>query len=123
MNNENINIRILIGQELGEIYLVVQQYINNKWQHYPSNKYCGNYLVGKKIKEILKYNIEDVRKNDRNDLLKFKITNNIYVYINEYSILKNYSELKDLNKLIIKNLVYQKISDKTVLVKKLHKKV
>lgn len=123
MNNKNINIRILIGQELGEIYLVVQQYVNNKWQHYPSNKYCGNYLVGKKIKEILKYNIEDVRKNDRNDLLKFKITNNIYVYINEYSILKNYSELKDLNKLIIKNLVYQKISDKTVLVKKVHKNI
>ena len=49
MNNTNINTRILIGQELGEIYLIVQQYINDKWQHHPSSKYRGNYFVDKKM--------------------------------------------------------------------------
>lgn len=123
MNNTNINTRILIGQELGEIYLIVQQYINDKWQYHPSSKYRGNYFVDKKIKEILKYNITNVRKSEKKDLLKFKITDNACVYINEYSTLKDFPELKILNKLILKDLICQKISKKTILVKDAQQKI
>lgn len=111
------NTRILIGQELGEIYLMMQQYINNKWQYHPNHKYRGNYFVNKKIKELLKYDIQNVRKGAKNDLVKFKIAENVYVYINDYSVIKDYPELKNLNKVIMTKIICQKLSNNMILVK------
>ena len=115
------NTRILIGQELGEIYLIIQEYVNNKWQNHPKNYYRGNYLVKKKLKELLKYNINGIRKSKKNDLIKFKIENSIYVYVSDYSIIKQNPELKSLKTAINKNLVYQKIANGFVLKKDKHK--
>ena len=115
------NTRILIGQELGEIYLIIQEYVNNKWQNHPKNYYRGNYLVKKKLKELLKYNINGIRKSKKNDLIKFKIENNIYVYVIDYSIIKQNPELKSLKTAINKNLVYQKIINGFTLKKDKHK--
>ena len=36
------NTRILIGQNLGEAYLVVQRLIDNKWKSHPKSIYRGN---------------------------------------------------------------------------------
>lgn len=115
-NISQVNIRILIGQELGEIYLIMQQYINNKWQHHPDHKYRGGYFVNKKIKELLKYNIQNIRKGSKNDLVKFKIADNICVYINDYSVVKDYPELSDLNKVLTKKIICKKLSSKMILV-------
>ncbi len=82
---ENIlqsNKRILIGQELGEIYLIIQEYINNKWQSQPKHNYRGNYFVMKKIKELLKYDINDICTGNKRECKKFCV--NTYFPIRNY---------------------------------------
>lgn len=112
MENEmKINTRVLIGQELGEIYFIIQGFINNKWQSYPNSHYRGNYFVNKKLKELLKYNINNVRKSKKSDLIRFKIEDNIYVYINDYSLIKEYPELKSINKIVLKHQIRKKIGE------------
>ncbi len=106
------NTRILIGQNLGEAYLVVQRLIDNKWKSHPKSIYRGNYHVNKKIKALLKHNIDNVRKNTKNDFVKFKVAG-IYVYVNDYSQIKNLPEFKTLND----RLALQMLSQKMVLIK------
>lgn len=115
--------RILIGQELGEAYLVVQKYRNNKWQHQSKDKYRGNYYVDKKIRELLKQNIHGIRKDAEKDIVKFKVNENIAVYINEYSSLKDYPELKLLDQTLTMKIICQKVAKKIALVKNLPYKI
>lgn len=112
-----VNTRILIGQELGEVYLIIQQFINNKWQHHPNHKYRGKYFVDKKLNELLKYDICNVRKGKKTDVIKFKVAENTNVYLNDYSIIKDYPEIKKLDKRLTKKLIYQKMSNKMVTIK------
>ncbi len=123
---ENImmpNKRILIGQELGEAYLVVQKYRNNKWQHQSKDKYRGNYYVDKKVKDLLKQNIHDILKDDKKDIVKFKVDENIAVYINEYSSLKDYPELKLLDQTLTMRIICQKVAKNIALAKNLPYKI
>ena len=50
--DKSFNTRILIGNELGENYFIIQELVNDKWHVYPQNCYRGNYFVRKKIKEL-----------------------------------------------------------------------
>lgn len=120
-NAINGNLRILIGQYLGESYLVIQNYINNKWQH--SNKYRGNYFVEKKLKELLNGSVHSVRRNNKNDMIKFRISHNAHVYISDYSLIKDYPELKDLNRALIKGIIGDKVSNQVTLVRTKHKQL
>lgn len=122
-NAINGNVRILIGQYLGESYLVIQNYINNKWQHSNSNKYRGNYFVEKKLKELLNGSVHSVRRNNKNDMIKFRISHNAHVYISDYSLIKDYPELKDLNRALIKGIIGDKISNQVTLVRTKHKQL
>ncbi len=119
----NSNMRILIGQYLGESYLVIQNYINNKWQHNDNNKYRGNYFVEKKLKELLNGSIHSIRKNNKNDMIKFRIADNAHVYISDYSLIKNYPELKDLNRALVKGVIGDKVSNQVTLVKTKHRQL
>lgn len=118
----NGNMRVLIGQYLGESYLVIQNYINNKWQH-SNNKYRGNYFVEKKLKELLNGSVHSIRKNNKNDMIKFRISHNTHVYISDYSLIKNYPELKDLNRALIKGVIGDKVSNQVTLVRTKHKQL
>lgn len=122
-NAINGNLRILIGQYLGESYLVIQNYINNKWQHSNSNKYRGNYFVEKKLKELLNGSVHSVRRNNKNDMIKFRISHNAHVYISDYSLIKDYPELKDLNRALIKGIIGDKVSNQVTLVRTKHKQL
>lgn len=119
----NGNMRVLIGQYLGESYLVIQRYINNKWQHSNNNKYRGNYFVEKKLKELLNGSVHSIRKNNKNDMIKFRISHNTHVYISDYSLIKNYPELKDLNRALIKGVIGDKVSNQVTLVRTKHKQL
>lgn len=111
------NQRILIGQKLGETYLIIQEYKNNKWQHQPKDKYRGSYHVDKKVKELLKKGIHSIRKDDEKDIVRFKVDKDIAVYINEYSSVKDYPELKLLKQILTMKIIHQKVSKRMVLVK------
>ena len=119
----NGNMRVLIGQYLGESYLVIQRYINNKWQHSNSNKYRGNYFVQKKLKELLNGTVHSIRRNDKNDMVKFRISHNTHVYISDYSLIKSYPELRDLNRALIKGVIGDKVSSQVTLVRTKHKQL
>lgn len=106
--DKSFNTRILIGNELGENYFIIQELVNDKWHVYPQNCYQGNYFVRKKIKELLKYNIDSIQRSNKNDVIKLRLNNNINVYINNYSIIKNNPELKILRNIINKELIYKK---------------
>ena len=119
----NGNMRVLIGQYLGESYLVIQNYINNKWQHSNSNKYRGNYLVEKKLKELLNGSIHSIRRSNKNDMIKFRIDKSAHVYISDYSLIKNYPELKNLNRALVKGVIGDKVSTQVTLVRTKHKQL
>lgn len=118
----NGSMRILIGQYLGESYLIVQKYINNKWQHTPNNKYRGTYYVNKILKELLKKNVHSIRTNSKNDMVKFRVDTS-HVYITDYSMIKDYPELKILNKVLIRGTISEKISNQLTIVKEKHKQL
>lgn len=113
----NVNTRILIGQELGEVYLIIQAFVNDKWQHLPNHQYKGNYFVNKKLKELLKYDICNVRKGKKIDMIKFKIAENTHVYLNDYSIIKDYPEIKKLDKILTQKLIFQRVNNKITIIK------
>ena len=116
-NLKEINTRILIGDELGEIYLIIQKFINGKWQHCSNSNYKGTYFLRKGIKELLKYNIHSIHKENKKDLVKFKVEKGISVYINDYSTLKQHPEIKALDRILTKKIIYQKFAKKISLSK------
>lgn len=119
----NGNMRILIGQYLGEIYLIIQKYINNRWQHTSNNKYRGTYYVNKILNELLKNNVHSIRKNSKNDMVKFRIADTLCVYVTDYSMIKDYPALKNLNKVLIRGAISEKLSNQMTFVKEKYEKL